>query len=662
MTLRLATTLVVMLATGIGLSAESDGIGDFALKNPDGRRYALSDFSENKFVVVAFLGTECPLAKLYAPRLVALAAEYESRGVAFLAVNSNSQDTIEEIKAYVRRSKLNFPLLKDPGARVADQFGAKRTPEVFVLDHERHIRYRGRIDDQYNVGVSRDRPTRRDLKIAIDELLTGKSVSQPVAEAVGCVIGRRIEPDADSKVTYSNQIARIFQKHCVECHRPGEIGPFSLTNYDDASGWSETIEEVIRDKRMPPWHADPAYGPYANQRLMAAAEKQLVFQWVKAGAPEGDRAQMPAPRKFLSGWRTPREPDQVVAMRERPFVVPAEGTVEYQYFVADPGFTEDKWISAAEVAPGNSAVVHHAIVFIRPPDGVRLRGMGWLAAYVPGQRALVMPTGQARRVPAGSKLIFQMHYTPTGSPQKDITKIGLVFAKPETVKEEVVTLMALNRKFEIPPNAENYRVESSLDRFPTNSKLLALAPHMHVRGKTFRYTAHRDGKEQVLLDVPNYDFNWQHGYRLANPLPLADVARIHCVAHFDNSENNLANPDPNAAVRWGDQTWQEMMIGFMEVAMPIETELANEAEDEPDDQHLAAAEKAAAQFIRRFDQNDDGNVERDEVPESFRVFAFGRFDKNRDRRIDIDEAREFAIESARRDQRRERDRRRSFLD
>ncbi len=641
-------------------------IHEFELQDFRGKRYSLADHAATNVVVVAFLGTECPLAKLYGPRLAALAAEYEPRGVAFLGINSNSQDSITEIAAYARRHDVGFPLLKDPGARVAEQFGAERTPEVFVLDGQRRVRYHGRIDDQYGVGYSRNKPQREDLKIAIDELLADKPVSLPVTEAVGCFIGRPAKPRADSSVTYSNQIARIFQKHCIECHRDGEIAPFTLTNYEDAAGWAETIAEVVRNGRMPPWHANPQYGHFANARRMSDDEKQLVYQWFNAGAPQGDPAELPPPRTFVSGWRLPRKPDQVVAMSEQPFSVPAEGTVEYQYFVADPGFKEEKWVAAAEVQPGNPAVVHHAIVFIRPPDGARFKGYGWLAAYVPGQREMVLGDGLARRVPAGSKLVFQMHYTPNGSPQQDVTRIGLIFADPASVRDEVVTLMALNRKFEIPPYADDHQVETSLRRFPKDGRLLGMAPHMHFRGKSFRFVARQGDRAEVLLDVPHYDFNWQHGYRLAEALPLAGVDRIDCIAHFDNSEDNLVNPDPSATVRWGDQTWQEMMVGFFEVAVPVETPLARAGTADTETQTVEApsdeARQKASQFIRRFDNDGDGRLARDEVPQSLRVFAFRDIDSNGDRYIDLHEALVRANASLERNQRRERDRRRSFLD
>lgn len=625
---------------------------EFRLKDYRGQEYALSDYKDCRLVVLAFLGTECPLAKLYAPKLEQLAREYKSRDVAVLGVNSNSQDSITEIAAYARRHGLSFPILKDLGNEVADKFKAERTPEVVVLDAPRKVRYRGRIDDQYVVGLAREQPSREDLRIALEELLAGKPVSVPVTQALGCLIGRQKAPNAQSDVTYAHQVSRILQQHCVECHRDGEIAPFSLTDYDEVSGWADTILEVVDQQRMPPWHANPEFGSFSNERRMTEQEKQTLAEWVRNGAPKGDPSQLPPPRQFVEGWRLPKEPDQVIPMRDKPFVVPAEGIVEYQYFAVDPKFTEDKWVVATDVVPGNRAVVHHVIVFFSPPANHPRRGLGWLAAYVPGQSSMSLPEGQARFVPAGSKLIFQMHYTPNGSEQPDLTRLGLVFTENDKVKEEVVTYLAAHSKFEIPPYAKDYRVELAFEGLPEEGRLLGMAPHMHVRGKSFRFTLQGPNQpDQVLLDIPRYDFNWQNVYALAEPIPISKGMRIYCTAEYDNSEANIANPDPSATVRWGDQTWEEMMVAFFEVAMPVgqfkgqrRRPMQSEKEQaEAMEKARREAEQSARQLMARFDFNGDGRILKPDTPDTFQRFAFRRYDADRDGVITYEEAYDAAL-------------------
>ena len=642
--------LLVSLGSGTRLGATgnrrepSEKIGSqvapFQVQDFRGHTHRLGDYAEAKLLVLAFLGTECPLARLYGPRLSELSHIYQPSGVEFLGINSNSQDSLTEIAAYARRHKIDFPILKDLGNELADALGAERTPEVFVLDQQRRIRYWGRIDDQYGVGYARERPSRVDLRRALDELLAGQPVSVTSQPSVGCHIGRLRAPTPTAEITYTKQISRILQKHCVECHRAGEIAPFALTEYDEVVGWSDTIAEVIRQQRMPPWHANAAYGEFQNSRTMTNQEKELVYQWVASGSPNGNPAELPPPADFTLGWRLPRQPDQVIAMRDEPFQVPAQGTVEYQYFVVDPGFREDKWISAAEVIPGNRSVVHHAIVFVRPPDGLEEDGIGWLAAYVPGNARLEIRDEYARLIPAGSKLVFQLHYTPVGSVQADTTKLGLVFADPTVVEKRVMTLLALQRDFEIPPHSAKFRVETMFDDFPAQSELLAMGPHMHLRGRSFRFIACRDDqRDQVLLDVPTYDFNWQHLYQLRSPIPAGDGVRLRCVAHFDNSENNLSNPDPTTSVRWGDQTWQEMMLGYLEVAVPVDgRESPNVRRQRKREQRIAQAAAKSRRMFQRFDSNGDGLIATHEVPETFMVFAFPKIDKNGNGTITLQEA------------------------
>jgi peroxiredoxin len=573
--------LVVVLAPALALGGTpsktgvvGEAVGDFTLRDYRGAERSLREFADRKLVVVAFTGTECPLARLYGPRLAQLAREYEPKGVAFIGICSNQQDSISAIAQYARDGEIKFPILKDVGNAVADQFGAVRTPEVFVLDAGRVVRYRGRIDDQYGIGFARPRPGHRDLAAALDELLAGKPVTTPVTTAPGCFIGR-VQPAVKAgPVTYSKHIAPILQKHCVECHRPGEIGPFSMTSYREVAGWTDTIEEVLRDGRMPPWHADPAYGHFSNDSRLPEAEKQLIFDWIKGGAPEGDPRDLPKPVAFTHGWRIPK-PDLVLRIPHA-FHVPAQGDVPYQFIVVDPGFKEDKWVKAAEIRPTCRAVVHHVLVFVQPPGGGHDRYGGfaanWLAGTVPGARPQILPEGTAKFVPAGSRFLLQIHYTTNGKPQTDQTCLGLVFADPKEVKKEVSTEMAANPKFAIPPNTGRYPVESD-NVVEEDSILLELMPHTHLRGKTFRYEAfYPDGRSEVLLDLPRYDFNWQNSYTLAEPKRLPKGTRIHCLATYDNSKDNPSNPNPNVTVRWGDQTWEEMMIGYYNV-VPADQDL-----------------------------------------------------------------------------------------
>jgi peroxiredoxin/mono/diheme cytochrome c family protein len=547
-------------------------IADFSLRDYRGKTYKLSDFADKKLVVIAVLGTECPLAKLYAPRLADLADEFESQGVAFLGLDANRQDSLTEIGAYVRIHELQFPMLKDMGNEIADRLGAVRTPEVFVLDKDRVVRYWGRIDDQYGIGVQRPAPTRRDLKVAIDELLWGLPVSQAVTPATGCFVGRVSKKPPQGDVTYSNQISRLLNQRCVSCHRPGEIAPFPLTSYEEAAGWADTIREVVDEGRMPPWFADPKHGKFSNDARLSAEEKQLVRDWVNNGCPEGDRAQLPEPPKFTVGWQI-GEPDQVIYIADKPVDVQAEGVVAYQYFVVDPGFKEDKWIKMAEARPDNRAVVHHIVASFRTGGAAGPRvGERGQVGYAPGMPPAIYPEGAALFIPAGSKLVFQVHYTPNGSPQKDRSYIGLKFAKPEEVKQRIGGGLVATAKFAIPPGDDNYETQS-VHTFGSAVRLVTLTPHMHLRGKAFRYEAeYPDGRREILLDIPRYDFNWQLRYDLAEPKLMPKGTKLICTAHYDNSEENLSNPNPKATVRWGDQTWDEMMIGYF-TSLPVDGNL-----------------------------------------------------------------------------------------
>lgn len=564
-------------------------IADFALDDFRGRTHTLAEHADSELVVVAFLGADCPLARLYAPRLEDLAAEYADRGVTFLAVDSNRQDSISKMAHYARVYGLKMPFLKDTGNVLADQFGAERVPEVYLLDRDRVIRYAGRVDDQYGLGASsgyaQTQIRRRHLAEAIEACLAGQPVTQPLTEAPGCLIGRVRPVDQSSEVTYSNQVARILQRHCVECHREGQIAPFALTDYDEVAGWADMIAEVVREQRMPPWHANAEHGEFLNDRSMPEDQRELLYAWAAAGAPQGDPSQLPEPIEYPETWQM-GEPDEVYYMSSQSFTVPAEGTLEYQYFVVNPGWTEDRWIEITEALPGNRQVVHHVFVFAVPPeldlpefDGPRENmgqfnpgsgGVELIAGAAPGTPPMQGRPGMATFVKAGTRLLFQMHYTPCGREVEDRTAVGFRFSDPSEVRHNVVMDWVVNFGFSIPPGADNHPVEAS-HTFKQDTLIVSFAPHMHLRGKAFRYELHQpDGTREVLLDVPRYDFNWQVIYALAEPKLALAGSTLYCLAHFDNSEENLANPDPTSPVRWGDQTWEEMMIGWFARTTDVE--------------------------------------------------------------------------------------------
>src|SRR5579884_105736 len=438
-----------------GPSAEPSAVevqkaADFRLQDPRNQEIVtLSALCEkNKAVVLVFLGVECPLSNQFVPILADLYKEYNRKGIAFVGINANAQDGRERVAVHARQHNIPFPVVKDTGNTVADQLGARRTPEAFVVDSSITIRYRGRIDDQFGIGFARPgKPTRRDLATALDEILAGKAVSVPRTEVSGCRIGRVAQPKADGRITYAKHVSRILQKNCQECHRPGRIGPMALLTFDDALAWSDTIREVINEGRMPPWHADPRYGKFSNDRRLSEEDKETLLAWLDNGTPRGDDKDLPPPRRYPKVWKI-GEPDLILQM-PKPFEVPAKAAdgIDYQYIMVDPGFKEDRWVQAAEIRPGAPAVVHHSVVLVQAGEKLDIRATGIvLCGFGPGEMPMELPEGLAKKVPAGAKLVFQMHYTPNGKAQSDQTCVGLVFAK-KPPRHRVITAPIYNLKF-----------------------------------------------------------------------------------------------------------------------------------------------------------------------------------------------------------------------
>ncbi|WP_435008541.1 redoxin domain-containing protein [Tundrisphaera lichenicola] len=567
---RWTLTFLGLCLAAMGMAAESRGEAPaevaFRLQDFRGAWHSSEDVPAGKRIVLAFLGVDCPVANRYAPTLADLSREFEGRGVAFFAVDSNRQDGPTAMGRFSEANKLPFPFLKDAGNSLADRLGVERTPEVVVLDERRMIRYQGRIDDQFAPGSHRASPTRRDLAIALGELLDGREVSVPSAPAAGCRIGR-MRPPGDGPVTYSGQVAQVLRDRCVACHREGEIAPFALTSYEEAVGWADTIAEVVREGRMPPWHASPDHGKFRNEARLTKGEKAAIVDWARDGAPQGEPTGPTPSPPGPDGWQIP-EPDLVLEL-PRVVEIPATGVLPYQRFEIDPKLDRDTWVNASQVRPGNPSVVHHLVVYVLPPgEGARNPlDNQFLAAYSPGMPPRILPPGTAKVIPAGSKLLVEAHYTPRGTPQTDRSRIGLTFADRSTIRKRMTSASAINYEFRIPPGAADYPVAAE-HRFNQDYILYALMPHMHLRGKSFRFeAAYPDGRAEVLLDVPRYEFDWQNAYVLEDPKPMPEGTVIRCLARFDNSADNPNNPDPSRVVTFGEQTNDEMMIGYMDVAL-----------------------------------------------------------------------------------------------
>ena len=402
---------------------------------------------------------------------------------------------------------------------------------------------------------------------------------------------------AAKEITFHKDVEPLLQAHCHTCHRPGEAAPMSLLNYDDARKWGAAIKEAVALRKMPPWFADPAHGKFANDRRLSQEQVDTITRWVDGGKKEGDPKDEPKPITFAEGWAMGK-PDAIVEMPTA-YEVPAKGTVDYVYIAVPTGFTEDKWVQTVEVRPGERSVVHHIVMIVRPP-GVRYlpdakpgvpyfppkndkkehpedTGKGqfqfsgaieMIGVYVPGGLPYEVRPGQARFIPKGSDVIFQMHYTTNGKATADKSRIGFIFAK-EPPKERVVNTFISNLNLHIPPMEADHEVHARVTLYE-DATLQSFFPHMHVRGKGMEYRAtYPTGETEVLLNVPKYDFNWQITYFLEKPKLLPKGTVIDCIARFDNSPNNPANPDPKSDVYWGEQTWEEMLAGFVDFAMPV---------------------------------------------------------------------------------------------
>jgi thiol-disulfide isomerase/thioredoxin len=575
-------------------SPQANAFPDFRLLDSFGNHVSFADLrKKHRLLAVIFWGCECPLVRLYTPTLNQLQEEFGPSGLAVLAINSNVQDSPTMITRFIETEGAHFPILKDVGNVVADQVQAERTPEAYLVSNQGEILYRGRIDDQFGIGYRHAAPKTSFLKQAIQSALVDSTIQKTRTEAVGCIIGRANKPTPRGSITYTKDVARILQEKCAHCHRDGEVAPFSLTRFDQAYGWAEMIREVIEQQRMPPWFADAPLGHFRNDPRLTPEEKKTLLQWIDDGAPEGDPAVVADPSPLVTGWTIPH-PDLVLSIADRPVKVPARGPYEYQSFYIDPKLSEDKWIVAAEARPGNRKVVHHIAIWILR-DGMARDDYSTSPsiAFAPGMPPLTYPEGAALRLPKDATIRYQIHYEPCGYETEDLSTLGLKFCEPSQVKRQVlIDAIFPNNPIAIPPRDAAYRMEG-YHYFARDALLFGLMPHMHLRGKSYRYTLVRpDQSREVLLDLPRWDFGWQFWYLLPQPIHVDRGSLIEAETIFDNSPDNKANPDANQQVHWGPKTTDEMTVGVFAAVDPA-SEASAQSKYLPPLEGFGAPEKAA---------------------------------------------------------------------
>ena len=553
-------------------------VADLAFTDLEKRAGRLSEFSGSRALVIAFTGTGCPLARKYTPTLAKLEREFGPRGVAFLFINPAATDPAEDIRAMLAEHGLRGRYVRDVEGVFVRALGVKTTTEMFVLDPARTVVFRGAVDDQHGLGYSLEAPRRTFLADALEMILAGRTPLIAATDAPGCVLeGERSAAAAvaSGPLTYHGRISRLIQANCVECHRPGGAGPFSLLTYDDVVSRSGMIRRQVSRGAMPPWFAAPVpageTSHWRNDRSLSSEDKSDLLAWLEGDRLLGDPAEAPLPRVFSEGWLIGK-PDAVVEL-PRAVAVKADGVMPYQTLRVETTFTEDKWVKAYELQPTAREVVHHIIVRVHPKGARFARGEGeserdgFFAAYVPGNSHAVFPPGFAKKIPAGATITFQMHYTPNGRATTDRTRLGVMFAT-EPPRHVIEVAGIANPRLRIPAGAGNHP-ETAAITLPFDATILGFMPHMHLRGKAARYeTVLPDGSRRLLLDVPRYDFNWQLPYEFAEPPTLPRGSRLVYTAWYDNSAVNPANPDPSREVRWGPQTYDEMMLGYVEYYVP----------------------------------------------------------------------------------------------
>lgn len=605
-------------------------VDDFQLLDHMGVAHRLFYYSDAPAIVVMTQGNGCPIVRNAVPAYRQVRDNYQEQGVKFFLLNSNLQDNKTTIAKEVADFGFDIPVLVDENQLVGESLNVTRTAEVFVIDPKsRKIVYHGPVDDRLTYQNQKAKAEFSYLSDALDAVIAGETVKISQVDAPGCIVNfpERDNKERHTNISYHDTIAPILEERCVECHQVGGIGPWAMTSYDMIKGFSPMIREVIRTDRMPPWHSDPNIGSFLHDRSLTSNEIKTLVHWIEAGSPRGEGYDPLAdPRESLPDWPL-GVPDLILTVPS--FDVPATGVVDYQRpYVVNP-LEEGKWLRASTVKVGSRESVHHVLTgYLKEiPKSGQSNEVRWGASvggYAVGAESMIAREGLGTYIPAGGAIGLQMHYTPFGREVTDTTQIGLYFydkRPPRMLRNSVI----MDFSIEIPPEKANH-AETAYLEFPKDAELFYAFPHAHYRGQSstlaIRYP---DGREEMILSLPKYDFNWQRAYEFKDPIKVPAGAKLIARYTYDNSTQNAANPDPSKKIVWGDQSFEEMLYTAISYRWTDETS----ADQKGEYQELLNA----GRLFGMLDDNIDESIQKDEIRgRAGRRLAgnFDRLDRNGD--------------------------------
>ncbi len=550
-----------------------------------GKRASLNTLAKDtKAVVFVTLSSRCPAVPRYAPRLNTLSKTYRAKGVAFVGIYPEADETSEKVRAHAKQMGFKFPLVLEDAPRLARALGATHIPQAFVVSPQGKVLYSGAIS-----GVAKRDVGQAYLQEAVGAVVAGRSVPVAKTTVVGCFLNLPEEAPAPKaeQVTFAEHIAPIIYSRCTTCHHPGDIGPFPLQSYEDARRWAKEIKYYTSRRLMPPWKPQPGFGEFRDAFYLTDEQIQLIARWVDEGAPAGDLSKAPKPPKFSKGWYY-GEPDLIVEMPQE-YELQGVGGDEYRYFVIPVELPENKVIVGIDIQPGNREIVHHANMFVDvsgrarqldaedpEPGYSNFGGTGFipmmmLGGWVPGMRPIRLHDQHAVALPRRFDLVMQVHYFNRGKKEKDRTRVGLYLKDRQPDHKPVQLVVISNRNINIPPGERDYRIRASW-RTPADRPVYALAimAHMHLIARGTEVIARTpDGRTIPLLRINDYDFNWQQSYFYKEPIELPPGTVVEAVGWYDNSSENPSNPsNPPRLVRYGEGTYDEMFFIFMAIHDP----------------------------------------------------------------------------------------------